>query len=107
MRFLKNDENSFTDERFVAQPQKAAIMTIRNLAVQPVVFRRQVVGYRVGGAFRMCPDSLWDPIAHRAIFRTPERAARFLARVTSVPSWDLKMAEWVVGAAWEGTFSVL
>jgi|688.fasta_scaffold2422414_1 hypothetical protein len=82
-------------------------MSIRNLKIEEVQFRGVVVGYRVGGIHRMCSDSLWDPIAHRAIFRSRERAERFLARVSKVMPWNLKMTEWIVGASWNGAYSVL
>lgn len=82
-------------------------MSIRDLKVEPVVFRREVVGYRIGGATRMCSDSFWEPICHRAIFRTEERAARFLERVKAVPSWNFTGSEWIVGSSWSGAYSVL
>lgn len=82
-------------------------MTIRNLQVSPVYFRREIVGYSVEGIIRDCPDSLWDPITHNAIFRTEERAKRFLAKVSKVSTWNLKLANWRVGASWDGAYSVL
>lgn len=82
-------------------------MSIRDLKVEPVTFRRETVGFRVAGITRMCGDSLWDPICHRAIFRTEERAARFLERVKGRPSWDFKGSEWVVGHSWDSVYSVI
>ena len=77
---------------------------IRNLQVEPVHFRNEVVGYSVGGIYRDCPDSLWDPISHDAIFRTQERAERFLARIRA---GRINWAHWRVGASWDGAYSVL
>jgi hypothetical protein len=82
-------------------------MTVRNLSVEPVQFRGQVVGYRVGGIHRQCSDSLWDPICHRAIFPTPERASRMLARIAAKPSWEWKWTEWTDPHSWEGAYSVI
>lgn len=82
-------------------------MSIRNLQVEEVTIKGAVVGYRVGGISRDCSDSLWDPIAHRAIFRSRERAERFLARVRNTASWNWKMAEWRVGYTWDGVYSVI
>jgi hypothetical protein len=82
-------------------------MSIRNLKVVPVTFRNEVVGFRVGGITRDCPDSLWDPIAHRAVFRTRERAEAFLARVCNVAPWSLNLKEWLTGYSWDGVYSVL
>lgn len=76
---------------------------IRNLQVEPVYFRREIVGYSVGGIIRDCPDSLWDPIIHNAIFRTQERAERFLAKIRG----NLNLTNWRVGASWDGAYSVL
>lgn len=82
-------------------------MSIRNLEVSPVHFGRDVVGYSISGIIRDCPDSLWDPIWHNAIFRTRERAERFLARVLATNTWDLKLTNWRVGATWDGKYSAL
>lgn len=82
-------------------------MSIRNLKVEEVTFRNVVVGFRVGGIARQCPDSLWDAIFHRAIFRSRERAERFLARVLKTSEWNLKGSEWRVGYSWDGVYSVL
>lgn len=78
---------------------------IRNLKVEPVYFRREIVGYSVGGIVRDCPDSLWDPISHNAIFRTKERAERFLAKIRGVNG--LKLDNWYLGDSWNGAYSVL
>jgi len=77
---------------------------IRNLKVEPVYFRREIVGYSVGGIIRDCPDSLWDPIIHNAIFRTQERAERFLAKIRA---GRINWAHWRVGPSWDGAYSVL
>jgi hypothetical protein len=80
---------------------------ITHISVKPVMFRREVVGYSVCGLVRQCSDSLWDPITHRAVFRTKERAERFLAKVSKANKWELKMAHWNVGYDWDGFYSVL
>jgi len=80
---------------------------IRSLEVSPVILRNQVIGYSVSGIYRDCSDSLWDPITHNAIFRTKERAERFLAKVAKTSPWDLKLVNWNVGHSWDGCYSVL
>lgn len=82
-------------------------MSIRNLAVQPVYFRRELVGYSVGALIRDCADSLWEPITHNAIFATQARAERFLAKISKVEPWNLKLANWHLGHSWDGAYSVL
>lgn len=53
---------------------------IRNLQVA-TVRNAGVVGYQIHGLYRDCSDSLWDVIAHAAIFRDKARAERFLKKV--------------------------
>jgi hypothetical protein len=63
---------------------------IVNLQVTPVYFKRELIGYSVAGFHRACSDSLWEPIAHEAVFTTQERAARFLEKINasgSRPDW--------------------
>jgi len=66
---------------------------IVNLQVNPVYFGRELIGYAVAGFHRACSDSLWEPIAHEAIFRTQARAERFLARIKA-PGRSIKWAHW-------------
>lgn len=80
---------------------------IRNLAVAPVHYRREIVGYRVEGIIRDCPDSLWETIGHIAIFRTQERAERLLAKILATQPWDLKLANWRRGCSFDASYSVL
>lgn len=40
-----------------------------------------MIGYQIHGLYRDCSDSLWEVIAHAAIFRDKARAERFLAKV--------------------------
>jgi hypothetical protein len=54
---------------------------IASLQVKPVYFGREHIGYCVAGVHRACSDSLWEPIAHAAIFKTQVRAERFLAKI--------------------------
>jgi hypothetical protein len=63
---------------------------IHSLKVEPVYFRREIVGYSVEGIHRDCSDSLWEPIAHEAIFRSQSRAECFLERVKRSSSIDRK-----------------
>jgi hypothetical protein len=80
---------------------------IKNIQVSEVRFRNEVVGFSVSAIVRDCSDSLWDPITHQAIFRTRERAERFLAKVCKTHSWDFKMANWNVGHSFNGCYSVI
>jgi hypothetical protein len=82
-------------------------MMITHFAVREVLFRREVIGYSVCGLVRDCPDSLWEPLTHQAVFRTKERAERFLSKVRKINHWELKMAHWNVGYNWSGCYSVL
>ena len=53
---------------------------IRSLEVATVKVAG-MVGYQIHGLYRDCSDSLYDVIAHAAIFRDKARAERFLAKV--------------------------
>jgi hypothetical protein len=66
---------------------------IVNLQVNPVYFRRELIGYCVAGVHRACSDSLWEPIAHEAIFTTKARAERFLAKIKT-PGRSITWAHW-------------
>jgi hypothetical protein len=68
---------------------------IVNLQVTPVHFRRELIGYAVAGFHRACSDSLWEPIAHEAIFKTQARAERFLAKIKA-PGRSITWAHWGV-----------
>jgi hypothetical protein len=61
---------------------------IVSLEVKPVYCGRQHIGYSVAGLHRACSDSLWEPIAHAAIFATQARAEAFLAKVKARGRFD-------------------
>jgi hypothetical protein len=54
---------------------------IVNLHVTSVNLGRKHIGYSVAGFHRACSDSLWEPIAHAAIFTDPFRAKKFLSKI--------------------------
>lgn len=60
---------------------------IRSLEVATVKVAG-MVGYQIHGLYRDCSDSLYDVIAHAAIFRDKARAERFLAKVRSADRLD-------------------
>jgi len=60
---------------------------IRNLEVATVQIAG-MIGYQIHGLYRDCSDSLYDVIAHAAIFRDKARAERFLAKVRSAGRLD-------------------
>jgi len=82
-------------------------MGIRNVEVTPVYFKRDLVGYSVSALIRDCADALWEPITHKAIFANRERAERFMVKVCKTESWNWKLANWRLGASWDGAYSVL
>jgi hypothetical protein len=53
---------------------------IRSLEVATVKVA-DVIGYQIHGLYRDCSDSLYEVIAHAAVFRDKARAERFLAKV--------------------------
>ena len=53
---------------------------IRNLEVCTVKVAG-MIGYQIHGLYRDCSDSLYEVIAHAAIFRDKARAERFLKKV--------------------------
>jgi hypothetical protein len=53
---------------------------MRNLSVVNVNVKG-MVGYQIQGIHRACSDSMWETVAHAAIFRDKARAERFLKRV--------------------------
>lgn len=66
---------------------------MRNLQVVPVVIEG-IAGFTVQGLWRSCSDSLWEPIAHAAVFRDKHRANRFLDRVSRKPEWEYQWKFW-------------
>ena len=60
---------------------------IRSLEVATVKVAG-MIGYQIHGLYRDCSDSLYDVIAHAAIFRDKSRAERFLAKVRSAGRLD-------------------
>lgn len=62
-------------------------MAIRNLQVATVKVAG-MIGYQIHGLYRDCSDSLFDVIAHAAVFRDKARAERFLARVRNADRID-------------------
>lgn len=82
-------------------------MAIRDLKVEPVIFRKEVVGYSIAGIYRDCTDSFWEPITHNAIFRTKERAEKFFAKFVAANS-RVSMKHWNVGHNnWDQCYTVL
>lgn len=68
-------------------------MSITKHEVKPVTIAG-VKGYQVQALYRDCSDSFWEPIAHAAVFRTPERAQRMLERIKRTGSWQYNWAYW-------------
>lgn len=62
-------------------------MAIRSLQIATVKVAG-MIGYQIHGLYRDCSDSLWDVIAHAAVFRDKARAERFLARVRNADRID-------------------
>ena len=60
---------------------------MRNLEVVEVNING-MVGFQIQGIWRACSDSLWETIAHAAVFRDRVRANKFLAKVKTRPSWE-------------------
>jgi hypothetical protein len=69
------------------------VMSVTNLQVQEVSIAG-VVGYQVQGYQRACSDSLWERLAHNAVFRDRTRAERFLRAVCRKPSWEWTWTNW-------------
>ncbi len=55
-----------------------------------------MIGYQIHGLHRACSDSLWEVVAHAAVFRDKARAERFLKKVMSKPSWNYDWQYWGV-----------
>ena len=53
-------------------------------------------GFQIQGLDRACSDSLWEPIAHAAIFRDEKRAERFLQKVRVSSPWNRNWKYWGV-----------
>jgi hypothetical protein len=70
-------------------------MTFRNHSVQPVTIAG-VKGFQVQCLYRDCSDSMWEPMAHAAVFQTRERAERMLKRVKTKASWEYDWSQWGV-----------
>lgn len=51
-------------------------------------------GYQVQGLWRSCNDSLWETIAHAAVFRDLRRAQKFLLKCRTRPSWEYNWTWW-------------
>jgi hypothetical protein len=79
-------------------------MGMRNIEISQVRFGRDVVGFCVSALVRDCPDSLWESISHNAIFKTKERAERYLASQKKIKP---NLKNWRLSASWDGAFSVL
>ncbi len=71
---------------------------MRNLQVVKVNIKG-MDGFQIQGIHRSCSDSLWEPIAHGAIFRDEKRAERFLQKIRSVSSWNINWKCWGVPQA--------
>lgn len=68
-------------------------MSVRSLEVATVRVAG-MIGYQIHGLYRDCSDSLWDVVAHAAIFRDKARAERFLKQVQRKPSWEFDWKYW-------------
>ena len=53
-----------------------------------------MTGYQIQGSWRSCSDSLWETIAHAAVFLDLARAQRFLTVVKSKSSWEYNWKNW-------------
>lgn len=53
-----------------------------------------MIGYQVQGSWRDCSDSLWETIAHAAVFRDRDRAQRFLEKCRNSPRWEYNWKWW-------------
>lgn len=53
-----------------------------------------MTGYQVQALWRDCSDSLWETIAHAAVFRDRARAERFLKKCGSRSSWEYNWRHW-------------
>lgn len=66
---------------------------MRDLRVVEVKIH-DMTGYQVQGLWRSCSDSLWETIAHAAVFRDRARAERFLQKCHSRPDWRYNWVWW-------------
>lgn len=57
-------------------------MTTRNFQVVTVKVA-DMIGYQIHALYRDCSDSMYEVIAHAAVFRDKARAERFLNKVCS------------------------
>jgi hypothetical protein len=53
-----------------------------------------MTGYQVQGSYRDCSDSLWETVAHAAVFQDRARAERFLQKCSNRPSWTYNWHHW-------------
>lgn len=53
-----------------------------------------MTGYQVQSLWRSCNDSLWETIAHAAVFRDLRRAQKFLLKCRTRPSWEYNWTWW-------------
>lgn len=68
---------------------------MKNLKVVPINVAG-MAGFQIQGIHRACSDSLWEVVAHAAVFRDQARAERFLQKVKGKSSWDYDMKYWGV-----------
>lgn len=66
---------------------------MRDLSVVEVQIH-DMTGYQIQGSYRDCSDSLWETVAHAAVFRDRARAERFLQKCGSRPSWEYNWHHW-------------
>ena len=60
---------------------------MRDLHVNPVTIAG-MAGFQIHGLHRACSDSFWEVAAHPAVFRTRDRAERFLAKIKAARRID-------------------
>lgn len=68
-------------------------MAIRSLEVATVKVAG-IIGYQIHGLYRDCSDSLYEVIAHAAVFRDKARAERFLAKVRASGRLHFNWQHW-------------
>ena len=68
-------------------------MSVCNLNVVKVQIRG-MIGYQVQCWYRDCSDSLFEALAHAAVFQDRCRAERFLQKCGTRPSWQWDWSQW-------------
>ena len=68
---------------------------MRDLKVVPIKVAG-MAGFQIQGIHRACSDSLWEVVAHAAVFRDQARAERFLQKVKGKCSWEYDWKYWGV-----------